>query len=69
MKIIFLNTLKEVNILHLNKSISCSVTECKHHGKAEAYCTLGHIDVVKHSPTASTVQCTDCGSFEKDTNC
>ena len=53
----------------LNKSISCSVNECKHHGKQEAFCTLGHIDVVKHSPSASTVECTDCGSFEPETNC
>lgn len=55
--------------MHLNKSISCNVNECKHHGKTEAYCTLDHIDVVKHSLTASTVECTDCGSFEPDSGC
>ncbi len=46
-----------------NKSIGCKVTECKHHAKSESYCSLNHIDVVKHTNTAKTVECTDCGSF------
>ncbi len=47
-----------------NRSIGCNVIECKHHAKTESYCSLNHIDVVKHTGTATTVECTDCGSFE-----
>ncbi|MBL4934715.1 DUF1540 domain-containing protein [Clostridium sp. YIM B02515] len=47
-----------------NASIGCTVTECKYHCKDDNYCTLEQIQVVKHEPQASTVQCTDCGSFE-----
>ncbi|WP_432402215.1 DUF1540 domain-containing protein [Wukongibacter sp. M2B1] len=47
-----------------NKSIGCNVTECRHHAKTESYCSLNHIDVVKHANAAKTVECTDCGSFE-----
>lgn len=49
-----------------NKSIGCNVTECKYHAKSESYCSLDHIDVVKHTNTARTVECTDCGSFEPE---
>lgn len=47
-----------------NNSIGCTVNECKYHCKSDDYCTLQQIQVVKHEPKASTVQCTDCGSFE-----
>lgn len=47
-----------------NESIQCTVNECKHHCKEDNYCTLNVIKVVKHEPTAKTVKCTDCGSFE-----
>ncbi len=49
-----------------NKSIGCTVTECKYHAKCEPYCRLNHIDVVKHTHSATTIECTDCGSFEAD---
>lgn len=48
-----------------NDSIGCSVSECKFHAKGESFCTLEHIQVVKHEQTANNVQCTDCGSFIK----
>lgn len=49
-----------------NDSIGCIVTECKFHAKDQDYCTLEKIQVTKHEMKASTVECTDCGSFERD---
>ncbi len=49
-----------------NKSIGCTVAECKHHAKIESFCSLNYIDVVKHTGTATSVECTDCGSFESE---
>jgi hypothetical protein len=48
-----------------NDSIGCTVEECKFHANSENYCTLDQIQVVKHDMKASTVECTDCGSFER----
>lgn len=48
-----------------NSSIGCIVTECKFHCKDDDYCTLDKIQVVKHEQSASTVECTDCGSFKR----
>ncbi|PAB58073.1 DUF1540 domain-containing protein [Anaeromicrobium sediminis] len=51
--------------MHTNSSIGCNVTECKYHAGSKNLCTLDHIDVVKHTQKADTVECTDCGSFVK----
>lgn len=48
-----------------NESIGCTVTECAYHAQGDNYCTLPHIEVVKHEQVANTVECTDCGSFRK----
>lgn len=48
-----------------NDSIGCNVAECKYHCKDDDYCTLSQIMVTKHTTQASTVECTDCSSFEK----
>jgi Domain of Unknown Function (DUF1540). len=48
-----------------NDSIGCSVTECNHHAKSENFCTLQQINVIKHESEAKTIECTDCGSFDK----
>lgn len=48
-----------------NSSIGCSVSECKFHCKDDDYCTLEKIQVVKNSQMASSIECTDCGSFKK----
>ena len=48
-----------------NSSIGCSVQECSYHCKDDNYCTLEKIQVVKHGHPASTIECTDCGSFKK----
>ena len=47
-----------------NDSIGCDVTECKYHSDEFKYCALDKIQVVKHSNEATTVEQTDCGSFE-----
>jgi hypothetical protein len=51
---------------NINKSIGCTVSECRYHAKREEYCSLDHIKVVKHENRADTKQCTDCGSFEPE---
>lgn len=51
-----------------NKSIGCTVTECKYHAKNDSYCSLDHINVVKHDNQATSIESTDCGSFESDNN-
>ena len=48
-----------------NESIGCSVNECKFHCENDNYCTLNQINVTKHEPVATTIACTDCGSFMK----
>lgn len=48
-----------------NDSIACTVGECKFHCTTDDYCTLDKIQVAKHEPVASTVECTDCNSFQK----
>lgn len=49
--------------MEINKSIGCTVTECKYHAKKDSYCSLDHINVVKHTNTATDSHSTDCGSF------
>ena len=51
--------------MNMNMSIRCEVTECRYNEGNEKYCTLDHIDIVKHT-TQSVQSCdaTDCGSFE-----
>ncbi|ARC83984.1 hypothetical protein U732_500 [Clostridium argentinense CDC 2741] len=52
--------------MDINSSIGCTVSECKYHYKEDNYCTLNRIHIVKHEPEAKVVECTDCGSFEKE---
>ena len=49
-----------------NKSIGCSVTQCKYHCKSSDYCSLDKIQVGTHEPQPTESQCTDCQSFKKD---
>lgn len=51
-----------------NESIGCTVTECEYHCKEDRYCTLDHIEVVKHEAKANTKECTDCGSFRSSSH-
>lgn len=48
-----------------NTSIGCTVNECKHHYGTEDYCTLNHIEVVKHHTPTNNCEETDCSSFQK----
>lgn len=57
--------IRKDDFLMENKSIGCTVNECKHHCQTENCCTLSRIQVKKHGSTANTVEQTDCGSFEK----
>jgi len=60
--------ISEVNLggdnMKVNKSIGCTVNECKYHAKQESFCSLDHINVVKHHDKANSPEATDCGSFE-----
>ncbi len=50
--------------MKVNQSIGCTVNECKYHAQNKSYCTLDHINVVKHHGEAKSTEATDCGSFE-----
>lgn len=52
--------------MEINKSIGCTVNECKYHAKEQAYCSLDRIEVVKHNNTVNSQEGTDCGSFESE---
>lgn len=47
-----------------NTHIGCNVDDCKYHSQESMSCRLSHIEVVKNGD-GSTVEQTDCGSFEK----
>ena len=47
-----------------NRSIECTVTQCKNHCGNENYCSLNKIRVGTHEANPTMMQCTDCESFE-----
>lgn len=47
-----------------NKSIRCTVSQCKHHCTQENYCSLDRILVGTHEANPTMNECTDCKSFE-----
>ena len=47
-----------------NRSIKCTVKQCKHHCNTENYCSLNEILVGTHEHNPSMDQCTDCKSFD-----
>lgn len=49
---------------NINKSIACTVTNCKYHSDSENYCTLNNISVGTHEANPTEPKCTDCNSFE-----
>lgn len=49
-----------------NRSIGCSVTECRFHAKSEPLCSLENIQVSKKTSTAVSERDTECASFEKE---
>lgn len=48
----------------MNKSIQCTVTQCKNHAGEVNYCDLLEIQVGTHEAHPKVPQCTDCYSFE-----
>ena len=48
-----------------NKSIKCTVSECKHKCTSEDYCSLEHISVATHEADPSVCECVYCRSFTK----
>lgn len=52
------------NNCQANRSIQCTVTNCKHHCGSEQYCSLDCIMVGTHESDPTMKACTDCKSFE-----
>lgn len=48
-----------------NKSIGCTVQQCKHHCGQQDYCSLDSILIGTHELNPTMDQCTDCKSFER----
>lgn len=46
-----------------NKSIGCSVQQCKFHSSSADYCSLDKIMVGTHESDPKMPECTDCNSF------
>ena len=46
-----------------NRSIGCTVTQCKYHCDSENYCSLDKIQVVTHEGNPTESKCTDCATF------
>ena len=53
-----------MNTENANKSISCSIKNCKYHCCCADYCSLDHIKVGTHEANPTEKSCTDCESFE-----
>ena len=54
------------NTNEMNKSISCTVTDCKNHCKNKDYCSLKKIEIEAHKADPKACENVDCKSFEKD---
>lgn len=51
--------------MNINKSIGCTVKECKYNAENQNYCTLENILVGTHETNPTMQECTDCKSFVK----
>ncbi len=47
-----------------NRSIHCTVEDCRHHNGSEDYCSLNRIDVAAHELNPTDERCVDCRSFD-----
>ncbi len=54
-----------MNHCQANKSIHCSVEQCRYHCGTDNYCSLNSIRVGTHESNPTVCQCVDCQSFEK----
>ena len=55
----------DMNNCHANKSIHCSLEQCRYHCGTDNYCSLNAIQVGTHEKDPTVCQCVDCQSFEK----
>ena len=58
-----------MNNENANKSIECTVKQCKNHCDSVDYCSLSTIRVGTHEANPTVTECTDCQSFECKSNC
>lgn len=49
-----------------NRSIGCTVSQCKNHCKSENYCSLSKVSIGTHESNPTQKQCVDCESFQLD---
>ncbi len=47
-----------------NKSIKCTVQQCKYHCHEKDYCSLDCITVGTHEMNPTVSECVDCKSFK-----
>ncbi|MBQ7958801.1 MAG: DUF1540 domain-containing protein [Oscillospiraceae bacterium] len=55
--------------MKMNKSIKCTVGNCKYNVKSEGYCSLDVVKIGTHEANPTECQCTDCNSFVCDADC
>ncbi len=48
-----------------NRSIHCTVDQCRYHCGKENYCSLNSIKVGTHENNPTMCECVDCQSFER----
>lgn len=53
----------------VNRSIECTINNCKHHSCCDNYCSLERIKVGTHENDPTSIPCTDCQSFELKRDC
>ena len=53
-----------MNGCNANKSIKCTVTQCKNHCNSQDYCSLSNVSIGTHESNPTVCQCVDCESFE-----
>ena len=58
-----------MNNSYVNRSIKCTVDQCKYNNEKESYCSLESIKVGTHESNPTMSECTDCQSFEVKSNC
>ena len=46
-----------------NKSIGCTVDQCRNHAQSENYCPLDKVSIGTHETNPKVPQCVDCESF------
>ena len=50
----------------VNKSIACTVSDCKNHCKNKDYCSWNRIEIEAHKANPNACENVDCKSFEKE---